>query len=236
MTLLLHPWHLPGRVPASLTLTEQQGKQFTFSLPLQQQRNLARLWLPDSSPQTTHKPHRTGTALLQLHCSIAILPSRASFSTPRLVIYSFLGLGRGNTWDEAQLFHNFCRPFFQQVNKSKCLIMFIPLLPESIKIIHKKYLGNSNAHQNWNKLEYFLCCDGWWEPTISSQQCCSLLAFYPNNSKFPASHRAEFPFPRLDRGTQSPAVFPKVTWLWPHPQPLLISAGAELGQHCELLW
>lgn len=161
MTLLLHPWHLPGRAPASLTLTDQQGKQFTSSLSLQQQRNLTRHWLPDSSPQAAHKPHRTET----LHCCncIAALqyccPELQS-TPPGWLFTSFWGLGRGNTWDEAQLFHNFCPSFFQQVNKSKDLIIFTPLFPESIKITPKNYLGSFNAHQYWNKQGYFLCCDG----------------------------------------------------------------------------
>lgn len=156
MTLLLHPWHLPGRVPASLTLTEQQRKQFTwftFSVPLQQQRSLRRHWLPDSSPQTTHKPHRTGT----LHCT-AMLLSRFSFYIPRLVIYIFLGSGRGNIWDEAQIFQ-FLSTFVSE-SKQIRMAMFTPLLPESIKITHKNELGNSNAHQQGNKQGYFPCCDG----------------------------------------------------------------------------
>lgn len=127
-----------------------------FAATEKSHKALAAWFLTTSSSQT---PQNWDSALLQLHCNTAILLSRASVYTPRLVIHIFWGLGRGNTWDEAQLFHNFCPPFFQQVNKSKDLIIFTPLFPESIKT-PKNYLGNSNAHQYWNKQGYFLCCDG----------------------------------------------------------------------------
>lgn len=158
MTLLLHPWHLPGRVPASLTLT---GQQFPSSLPLQEQRDVRRLCLPDPSPQTTHKPTDLGL------CTAAIPLQRCNIAVQSLILYSQAGylhfwgdLEEATPVSKPSFFHNFCLPLFQQANKSKGLIIFTPLLPESIKITHKNYLGNSNAHQHWNKQEYFLCCDG----------------------------------------------------------------------------
>lgn len=117
------------------------------SLPLQQERNPRKHHLPDSSPQAAQN---WGSALLQLHASLQYCCPEFHSVLPGWLFTSFGGLGRGNTWEDAQLFHNFCSPFFQQVNKSKHLIVFAPLLlPESIKITHKITLGS--PHQPWNK-------------------------------------------------------------------------------------
>lgn len=125
----------------SLTPPRQSSSIPPFAPTKKSQKALPAWFLTPNHSQTSQN---WGSALLQLHGNIAILLSRIPFCTPRLVIHIFLGLGRGSTWEDAQLFHNFCLPFFQQVNKSKDLIIFAPLqLPESIKITHKNHLGNS---------------------------------------------------------------------------------------------